>query len=83
MQAPKRTIAVHVLGDERTHLAPPHLGRLAQGRLKTLCGKLAVGELSPFQLLKAEQRCPDCFAEARKIGALEADAEEKPKKKRR
>ena len=45
MAKPQRTIPVHMLDDERVHLAPPHLGRLAQGRLKTLCGKLAVTEL--------------------------------------
>lgn len=83
MQEPRRTIAVHVLGDEHTHLAPPHLGRLAQGRLKTLCGKLATRELSPFQLLKAEQRCPTCFAEGRKIGAIEETADKKTTAKRR
>ena len=49
MPEPSRTIPVHVLADERIHLASAHLGRLKQGRLKTLCGLLAVSALSPFR----------------------------------
>jgi hypothetical protein len=60
--AATRTITVHAFGDERVHLAPAQLGRLKQGRLKTLCGKLAVTELSPFAAAAAaSQRCRTCF----------------------
>ena len=59
---PQRTIPVHALADERVHLAPAHLGRLKQGRLKTLCGKLAVSALSPFAVAEpGRQRCRTCF----------------------
>jgi len=43
-----RTIPVHALDDDRVHLAPARPGHLRQGRLETLCGKLAVTALSPF-----------------------------------
>src|SRR5689334_8334792 len=50
------------MGDERVHLALAHLGRLKQGRLLTLCGKLAVTELSPFVAAgAASERCRTCF----------------------
>ena len=59
---PRRTIPVHALADERVHLAPAHLGRLRQGQLKTLCGKVAVSELSPFALAGPKSaRCRVCF----------------------
>jgi hypothetical protein len=59
---PQRTIPVHALADERVHLALSHLGRLRQGRLKTLCGKVAVSELSPFALAGPKSaRCRTCF----------------------
>jgi len=71
--AARRMIPVHALADERVHLAPAHLGRLRQGQLKTLCGKVAVSELSPFALAgpKAE-RCRVCF------GKLDADGQYRP-----
>ncbi len=60
--AGKRTVPVHALGDERMHLALPHLGKLKQGTLRTLCGLIAVTALSPFALAeKASVRCPACF----------------------
>ena len=60
--AVKPTIPVHALGDQRIHLALPHLGRLRQGQLKTLCGLQAVTELSPFILAqKGQRRCRRCF----------------------
>jgi hypothetical protein len=70
---PRRTIPVHALADERVHLALAQLGRLRQGQLKTLCGKVAVSELSPFALAgpKAE-RCRVCF------GKLDADGQFRP-----
>lgn len=55
-------IPVHALDDTRIHLAPPHHGRLRQGRLKTLCGKLAVSELPLFVMAEKKGRCPKCFA---------------------
>jgi len=59
---PRRTIPVHVLADERVHLALSYLGRLRQGQLKTLCGKLAVSELTPFALAGPKStRCRTCF----------------------
>jgi hypothetical protein len=62
MPAETRTIPVHALADERIHLAPAHLGRLKQGRLKTLCGLLAVSALSPFALADpARRQCKTCF----------------------
>ena len=62
MPATRPPIPVHVLGDTRVHLAPPHRGRLRQGRLKTLCGKLAVSELPLFVMAEKKGRCPKCFA---------------------
>ena len=56
-----RAIPVHAIDDERVHLAPARLGHLRQGRLKTLCGKLAVTALSPFAAA-APRRCRICFA---------------------
>jgi hypothetical protein len=72
----RRTITVHVLGDERIHLAPAHLGRLKQGRLQTLCGKLAVTQLSPFAAAaaKAGERCRVCFGKVGEDGMLKAEA---------
>ena len=68
---PKRTIPVHVLADERVHLAPAHLGRLKQGRLKTLCGKLVVSELSPFAVAgPGRQRCRICFGKVDEQGQM-------------
>ena len=65
MDQPARTIPVHALADERIHLAPAQLGRLRQGRLKTLCGLLAVSALSPFALADpARRRCPVCIPAA-------------------
>jgi hypothetical protein len=67
--AETRTIPVHALADERIHLAPAHLGRLKQGRLKTICGLLAVTALSPFVLAEPERRrCPTCFPAAKAGG---------------
>ena len=64
----RRTIPVHALADERIHLALAQLGRLRQGQLKTLCGKVAVSELSPFALAGPKsERCRICF------GKLDAD----------
>jgi hypothetical protein len=73
--AEQRTITVHAFGDERVHLALAHLGRLKQGRLKTLCGKLAVTELSPFAAAaKASSRCRVCFGKVDEAGNLKAEA---------
>ena len=72
MAGPTRTIPVHVLADERIHLAPAHAGRLRQGRLKTLCGKIAVSALSPFSVAEpGKQRCRTCF------GKVDADGQMK------
>jgi hypothetical protein len=62
MAMAKPPIPVHVLDDTRVHLAPPYHGRLRQGRLKTLCGKLAVSELPLFVMAETKGRCPKCFA---------------------
>jgi hypothetical protein len=62
----QRTIPVHALDDSRVHLALPRLGHLAQGRLKTLCGKLAVTEL-PLFASAGGNRCRICF------GKVDAD----------
>ena len=68
MKKPQRTIPVHALADERTHLALAHLGRLKQGYLKTLCGLQVVSELSPFALAEPiKTRCRTCF------GKVDAD----------
>ena len=65
----RRTIPVHALADERVHLAPAQLGRLRQGQLKTLCGKIAVSELSPFALAEPKGgRCRVCFGKLDKDG---------------
>jgi hypothetical protein len=62
MSGQSRTIPVHVLGDDRIHLAPPHYGRLRQGQLKTVCGLVAVTALSPFVMAEEDsKRCPVCF----------------------
>lgn len=62
MPTEKPPIPVHALDDTRIHLAPPHHGRLRQGRLKTFCGKLAVSELPLFAMAETKGRCPRCFA---------------------
>ena len=59
---------VHALDDERVHLAPPHHGLLRQGRLKTLCGKLAVSELPLFAAAEASSRCRTCFGKVDEHG---------------
>jgi len=61
MAKPPRTMPVHAMDDARVHLAPARRGHLAQGRLKTLCGRLAVTELSPFAAA-GSNRCRTCFA---------------------
>ncbi len=73
--AERRTITVHVLGDERVHLSLSHLGRLKQGRLETLCGKLAETQLSPFAAAaaKAADRCRTCFGKVDDDGLLKAE----------
>jgi len=70
---PQRTIPVHALDDRRVHLAPAHLGRLAQGRLKTLCGLLAVTEL-PLFAPAGGNRCRTCFGKVDADGFLKAEA---------
>jgi hypothetical protein len=82
--AERRTITVHTLGDERVHLALAHLGRLEQGRLLTLCGKLAVTQLSPFAAAaaKAADRCRTCFGKVDDNGLVKAKATAKPSKER-
>jgi hypothetical protein len=78
-----RTIPVHALGDDRIHLAPPHLGRLRQGQLKTLCGLVAVTALSPFVMAEdSRKRCPACFgtAKPKKPKATESGGKEPPKR---
>ena len=72
MAAPKRAIPVHVLADKRVHLAPARLGHLRLGRLKTLCGLLAVTELSPFATVEAN-RCRTCFAKVDDQGMVRAE----------
>lgn len=67
---PQRTIPVHALDDSRVHLAPPHLGRLAQERLKTLCGKLAVTEL-PLFAAAGGNRCRTCFGRVDEDGFVQ------------
>jgi antitoxin HicB len=73
--AERRTITVHVLADARVHLALAYLGRLKQGRLETLCGKLAVTRLSPFAAAaaKASDRCKVCFGKVDDDGLLKAE----------
>ena len=70
--AKTRTIPVHALGDKRTHLALPHLGRLKQGRLKTLCGFQAVSALSLFAMAETANRCKTCFGKVDAEGQLKA-----------
>ncbi len=70
MPTPKRPIPVHALSDPRIHLAPPHRGRLQQGRLKTLCGLLAVTELPLFAMAEKRGRCRKCFGEVNEVGDL-------------
>jgi hypothetical protein len=73
--AESRTITVHAFDDERVHLALAHLGRLQQGRLKTLCGKIAVTELSPFAAAaSAAKRCRTCFGKVDENGHVKAAA---------
>ena len=79
MKQEQRTIPVHALGDERVHLALPHHGRLRQGRLKTLCDKLAVSELPLFATIEAKSRCRTCFGKVDEHGYLkEAENSAKP-----
>ena len=79
MKKEQRTIPVHALGDERVHLALPHHGRLRQGRLKTLCDKLAVSELPLFATIEAKSRCRTCFGKVDDHGYLKAaEAAAKP-----
>jgi hypothetical protein len=86
MVAETRTIPVHALGDERVHLALPHHGRLRQGRLKTLCGKQAVSELSLFASIEAKARCRICFGKVDEHGYLKegetAEAQAAPSKRK-
>ncbi len=69
---PTRTIPVHALDDKRTHLALPQLGRLRQGRLKTLCGLQAVTALPLFAMAEAGNRCKTCFGKVDASGELKA-----------
>ena len=64
------------MGDQRIHLALAHLGRLKQGRLLTLCNKLAVTQLSPFAAAaaKAADRCRTCFGKVDDDGMVKAEA---------
>ena len=81
MEKQQRTIPVHALGDERVHLALPHHGRLRQGRLKTLCDKLAVSELPLFATIETISRCRTCFGKVDEHGYLKepgAEAAAKP-----
>ena|SRR5581483_3574661 len=73
MASERRTIPVHALGDERVHLAPPHHGRLRQGRLKTLCDKQAVSELPLFTSIEPKSRCRTCFGKVDEHGYLKED----------
>lgn len=70
---PQRGIPVHVLDDGRVHLAPPRLGHLEQGRLKTLCGKLAVTALPLFSAAGGN-RCRACFAKVDADGLIKPEA---------
>jgi hypothetical protein len=68
-----RTITVHAFDDDRIHLAVAHLGRLKQGRLTTLCGRLAVTALSPFAAAAAaSERCRTCFSKVDEQGHVTA-----------
>ena len=61
------------MDDPRVHLAPAHLGRLGQGRLKTVCGRLAVTELSPFAAA-TPNRCRTCYSKVDDEGMLDPGA---------
>jgi hypothetical protein len=82
-----RTIPVHAMDDQRVHLAPARLGHLRQGRLKTLCGRLAVTELSPFAAA-GPNRCRTCYGKVDAEGMVELGAatpppsEKKPARKK-
>ena len=67
----KPTMPVHALDDTRVHLAPARRGHLRQERLKTLCGLLAVTELSPFAAVE-KNRCRTCFARIDDQGMVKA-----------
>jgi hypothetical protein len=67
---------VHAMDDARVHLAPARLGHLRQGRLQTLCGRLAVTELSPFAAA-GPNRCRTCYARVDDEGMVDP-AELKP-----
>jgi hypothetical protein len=68
------TIAVHAFDDERVHLAPARLGHLRQGRLRTLCGRMAVTALSPFAAAgTAATRCRTCFGKVDADGMAAAE----------
>ena len=74
------------MDDPRVHLAPAHLGRLRQGQLKTLCGRLAVTELSPFAAA-IPNRCRTCYSKVDDEGMLDVEAlkqvpQKKPAKKK-
>ena len=75
-------MTVHAFGDERVHLALAHRGRLKQGRLATLCGKMAVTELSPFAAAgRASDRCRVCFAKVDEDGLVKAPSASESKAK--
>jgi hypothetical protein len=65
---------VQALDDQRVNLAPARLGHFRQGRLKTLCGTLAVTELSPFAAAKSSNRCRTCFRKVDADGYFEEDS---------
>jgi hypothetical protein len=44
---------------------------LRQGRLKTLCGKLAVSELPLFAMAEIKGRCKTCFAQVAEDAGME------------
>jgi hypothetical protein len=73
MAEAKRTMPVHALGDERVHLAQPHHGRLAQGRLKTLCGLQAVSEVPLFSAVDGK-RCRICYSRVDEYGYVTTTA---------
>jgi hypothetical protein len=77
-----RTIAVHALDDPRVHLAPARPGHLRQGRLRTLCGRLAITALSPFAAAQPN-RCRTCFSKADANGMVSAEALDAPQKRSR
>jgi hypothetical protein len=69
----QRTIPVHALDDKRIHLALPHLGRLRQGRLKTLCGLQAVSALPLFAMAETGNRCKTCFGKVDAKGEIKGE----------